>query len=66
MFLEFWKRQQAVIVWQFDSKGVKKAEATLPSFEKSVHTYRKNPVTGYVVTVTRLEIISVRVSEKTI
>lgn len=45
-FLEFWKRKQAVIVWEWNLKGAEKAEATLPDYDATVHTYRKNPVTG--------------------
>jgi anoctamin-4 len=45
MFLELWKRQQAVIVWEWDLQNVEDDEEPRPEFETSVKTFRTNPVT---------------------
>ncbi|XP_033610715.1 anoctamin-4 isoform X2 [Cryptotermes secundus] len=44
-FLELWKRQQAVIVWEWDLQNVEEDEEPRPEFETSVKTFRTNPVT---------------------
>jgi hypothetical protein len=44
-FLELWKRQQAVIVWEWDLQNVEEDEEPRPEFETSVKTFRMNPVT---------------------
>ncbi|XP_075217812.1 anoctamin-4-like [Lycorma delicatula] len=45
MFLELWKRKQAVIAWEWDLQNVEEDEEPRPEFEASVKTYRTNPVT---------------------
>jgi anoctamin-4 len=45
-FLELWKRQQAVIAWEWDLQHVDDEQDPRPEFEASVKTFRTNPVTG--------------------
>lgn len=45
MFLELWKRRQAVIAWEWDLQFVEEDEEPRPEFETSVKTFRINPVT---------------------
>ncbi|KAF4518589.1 hypothetical protein B566_EDAN012417 [Ephemera danica] len=45
-FLELWKRQQAVIAWEWDLQHVEDEQDPRPEFEASVKTFRTNPVTG--------------------
>jgi anoctamin-4 len=40
-----WKRQQSVIVWEWDLQNVEEDEEPRPEFETSVKTFRMNPVT---------------------
>ena len=44
-FIEFWKRRQAVIAWEWDLTNFEEEEQTRPEFEASVKTTRINPVT---------------------
>jgi len=44
-FLEFWKRKQAVISWEWDLKAFEVEEEPRPEFEAAVKTFRINPVT---------------------
>ncbi len=45
MFLEMWKRRQAVIAWEWDLTTFEDDEQTRPEFEVKVKTKRINPVT---------------------
>ncbi|KAK6625541.1 hypothetical protein RUM43_005840 [Polyplax serrata] len=45
MYLELWKRQQSIIVWEWDLQLVEEDEEPRPEFETSVKTFRINPVT---------------------
>ncbi|XP_039298885.1 anoctamin-4 isoform X1 [Nilaparvata lugens] len=45
MFLELWKRKQAVIAWEWDLQNVEEDEEPRPEYEASVKTFRTNPVT---------------------
>ena len=45
MFLEFWKRKQAVIAWEWDLSSFDDEEEPRPEFEAKVTTMRINPVT---------------------
>ncbi|KAF2357771.1 Anoctamin [Trinorchestia longiramus] len=45
MFLELWKRQQAVIQWQWDMEHYEEEEEVRPEFQARVKTTRVNPVT---------------------
>lgn len=45
MFLELWKRKQAVIQWQLDLENYEEEELR-PEFEEKVTTTRINPVTN--------------------
>lgn len=44
-YLELWKRQQSVIIWEWDLQNVEEDEEPRPEFETSVKTFRINPVT---------------------
>ena len=44
-FIEFWKRRQAVIAWEWDLTNFEEEEQTRPEFEASIKTTRINPVT---------------------
>lgn len=44
-FIEFWKRRQAVIAWEWDLTDFEDVEQTRPEFEAHVRTTRINPVT---------------------
>ena len=44
-FIEFWKRRQAVIAWEWDLTNFEEEEQTRPEFEAHVKTTRVNPVT---------------------
>ena len=44
-FIEFWKRRQAVIAWEWDLTNFEEEEQTRPEFEAHVKTTRINPVT---------------------
>nr|XP_053626544.1 anoctamin-4-like [Cherax quadricarinatus] len=46
MFLELWKRKQAVIQWQWDLEGYEEEEELRPEYEEKVTTTRLNPVTN--------------------
>ncbi|XP_076035437.1 anoctamin-5-like [Oratosquilla oratoria] len=46
MFLELWKRKQAVIQWQWDLEYFEEEEDLRPEFEEKVKTTRINPVTN--------------------
>lgn len=46
MFLELWKRKQAVIQWQWDLDNYEEEEELRPEFEEKVTTTRINPVTN--------------------
>ncbi|KAK4289630.1 hypothetical protein Pmani_037410, partial [Petrolisthes manimaculis] len=46
MFLELWKRKQAVIQWQWDLENYEEEEELRPEFEEKVTTTRINPVTN--------------------
>ncbi|XP_045615890.1 anoctamin-4 isoform X2 [Procambarus clarkii] len=46
MFLELWKRKQAVIQWQWDMDGYEEEEELRPEYEEKVTTTRINPVTN--------------------
>lgn len=46
MFLELWKRKQAVIQWQWDLDNYEEEEELRPEFEETVNTTRINPVTN--------------------
>ena len=45
MFLELWKRKQAVIQWQWDLENYEEEEELRPHFHEKVTTTRINPVT---------------------
>ena len=45
MFLELWKRRQAVIAWEWDLTNFEEEEQTRPEYEAKVKTTRINPVT---------------------
>lgn len=40
-----WKRQQSIIVWEWDLQNIEDDEEPRPEFETSVKTFRINPVT---------------------
>lgn len=44
-FIEFWKRRQAVIAWEWDLTNFEEEEQTRPEYESKVKTTRINPVT---------------------
>ena len=44
-FIEFWKRRQAVIAWEWDLTNFEDEEQTRPEYETNVKTTRINPVT---------------------
>ena len=44
-FIEFWKRRQAVIAWEWDLTNFEEEEQTRPEFEGHVKSTRINPVT---------------------
>lgn len=43
--MEFWKRRQAVIAWEWDLTNFEEEEQTRPEFEAKVRSTRINPVT---------------------
>jgi hypothetical protein len=45
MFLEFWKRRQSVLSWEWDLTSFEDNEQTRPEYEVQVKTKRINPVT---------------------
>jgi hypothetical protein len=45
MFIELWKRKQAIVQWEWDLKGTEEEEETRPEFEAEVKTRRLNPLT---------------------
>ncbi|XP_043246594.1 anoctamin-5-like isoform X2 [Amphibalanus amphitrite] len=45
MFLEFWKRRQAVIAWEWDLSNYEDEEDARPEFEAQATSFRINPVT---------------------
>jgi len=44
-FLELWKRQHYVMIWEWDLQFTEDDEEARPEFETSVKTFRVNPVT---------------------
>ena len=40
MFLEFWKRRQSVIAWEWDLSNFEEEEQTRPEYEANVRTKR--------------------------
>ncbi|CAL4063553.1 unnamed protein product, partial [Meganyctiphanes norvegica] len=46
MFLELWKRKQAVIQWQWDLEQYEEEEELRPEYEEKVMTTRINPITN--------------------
>ena len=40
IFLEFWKRKQAIIAWEWDLVSVEEDELPLPQYEAKVKTTR--------------------------
>ncbi|XP_037087144.1 anoctamin-5-like isoform X2 [Pollicipes pollicipes] len=44
MFLEFWKRRQAVIAWEWDLANYEDEEDARPEFEVKATSFRINPV----------------------
>ncbi|XP_035456475.2 anoctamin-5 isoform X2 [Spodoptera frugiperda] len=44
-FLEFWKRKQSVLKWEWDLSVVDQDEFPRPEFETAAKTFRTNPVT---------------------
>ena len=40
IFLEFWKRKQAIIAWEWDLISVEEDELPLPQYEAKVKTTR--------------------------
>ena len=47
LFVELWKRRQAVLAWEWDLEMDDQEEQTRPEFEAEVRTRRINPVTKY-------------------
>ena len=45
MFLEFWKRKQATIQYDWDVAGFELEERLRPDYEAKVKSRRKNPIT---------------------
>ncbi len=45
MFLEFWKRRQSVLSWEWDLTNFEEHEQPRPEYELRVKTTRINPVT---------------------
>lgn len=45
MFLEFWKRKQATIQYDWDVAGYEMEERMRPEYEAKVKNRRKNPIT---------------------
>ena len=45
MFLELWKRRQAVLQWEWDLENYEEEEEVRPQFHAKVKTTRLNPVT---------------------
>ena len=44
-FIEFWKRRQAVIAWEWDLTNFEEEEQRRPEFDAHVKTTKINPVT---------------------
>ena len=47
LFVELWKRRQAVLAWEWDLEMDDQEEQTRPEFEAEVQTRRINPVTKF-------------------
>ena len=47
MFVELWKRRQAILVWEWDMERDDQEEQPRPEFEAEVRTRRINPVTKF-------------------
>lgn len=45
LFLEFWKRRQALIVWEWELEDVEEKEELRPEYESSANNYYTNPIT---------------------
>merc|ERR1719376_534934 len=45
MFLELWKRRQAVLQWHWDLENYEEEEEVRPQYAARVKTMRENPVT---------------------
>ena len=47
LFIDFWKRKQAYLQFNWDTLDYEKIyETTRPQYEQDTKTYKRNPVTG--------------------